>query len=68
MAKQSKLAQWLSKELEEEVTNKRAVYITLCAISFLFVMLAGCAANIPLTIIWLVVFFVLAKKSGMLQP
>ena len=67
MAGQSKLAKWLTKELDEEIDNKRAILITLCAISFLFVILAGCTENIVLTIISAVIFFYLAYKSGMLQ-
>lgn len=67
MAGQSKLAQWLTKELDEEIDDKRAILITLCAISFFFVILAGCTANIALTIISVIIFFFLAYKSGMLQ-
>ena len=37
---------WLSRELGEEISKKRAVYITMWAISFMISMLGGCAENI----------------------
>lgn len=67
MAAKCKLAKWLSRELQEEVSNARAVYMTLCAVAFLFVILAGAIANMPMALISIAVWIYFAHKAKMID-
>lgn len=54
---------WLSRELGEEVTAKRAIYMTLWAISFLVTLLGGCAENILIACVGVAGVYFFGVKS-----
>ena len=58
--------EWLSRELDEEVTTKRAIYMTLWAISFLVTLLGGCAENILIACVGVAGVYFFGVKSEMM--
>jgi hypothetical protein len=58
--------EWLSRELGEEVTAKRAIYMTLWVISFLVTLLGGCAENILIACVGVAGVYVFGVKSEMM--
>lgn len=54
---------WLSRELGEEVTTKRAIYMTLWVISFLVTLLGGCAENILIACVGVAGVYFFGVKS-----
>lgn len=57
---------WLSREFGEEVTTKRAIYMTLWAISFLVTLLGGCAENILIACVGVAGVYFFGVKSEMM--
>lgn len=58
---------WLSKELDEDISPKRAFYITLWAISFLVTCIGGCAESIVIAFIGIVGMLIFAIKGEMIE-
>lgn len=54
---------WLSRELEEEISTSRAIYLTLWVISFMVAILGGMATNITIAFIGVVLTIIFGHKA-----
>lgn len=61
-----KYIEWLSRELGEEITTRRAIYMTLWVISFLVTIIGGCAENIIIACIGIAGIYFFGVKSKMI--
>lgn len=61
-----KYIKWLEKELGEKISTKRAAYMTIWALSFFTALIGGCAENIAICAISLVVLFYSGCKAGVM--
>ena len=55
--------EWLSKELEEEVTTSKAVYLTLWVVCFIATIIGGMAENITIATIGIVLTCYFGTKA-----
>lgn len=55
--------EWLSKELEEEITTSRAIYLTLWVVCFMITIIGGMAESTTIAIIGIVLSFYFGIKA-----
>lgn len=58
-----KYIEWLSRELGEEITTRRAIYMTLWVFSFLITIIGGCAENILIACIGIAGIYFFGVKA-----
>lgn len=66
MKKKNAIAKWLSKEFNEDIDNKRAFWMSLCALSFALVCTVG-ASNEIAALLTIALFAFTAKKAQILN-
>lgn len=54
---------WLSRELEEEVTTSRAIYLTLWQVGFMLTMIGGMATDITIVIVGFILTCLFGLKA-----